>query len=289
MVISAVLILTLMPSDDVPSVSLPHIDKVVHFLMFGAISTVIMFDLGRLRGGISFVLLAACAATSSLAGGAIEFIQGAMNNGRGCEWGDFVADTVGALLMPVLFFPVLRRAVDEYSLRLKPVGWHDKIPDSVKTLYHDAFPADERRPWDSVLELIVDEPRFHVTLIRSGRSTVGFINWWSLGEAAYIEHFAIEPRFRSKGLGADALTRFCNAHRHSVTVLEAEPEGMNEMAGRRLHFYERCGFTPHDELPYIQPPYTPESEPVELVLLTRGPVKDLETLASEIRRRVYKA
>lgn len=288
-ILCIVLVLTLMPSSGVPSVNIPHIDKVAHFLMFGAMAVVFLFDASRYRGSISWSMLAVCAVAASALGGLIELIQGAMSNGRGCELADFVADAAGAFILPALSMPLLRRLCENPPLSLQCAQKASQIPQSVRELYHSAFPSDERRPWTVLVGLMKEEPDFHVSLIKRGRKTVGFLNWWSLDGVVYIEHFAIDPSLRSNGLGARSLELFFKEHNGVTVILEAEPDGSNDMAARRLRFYGRCGFDAHTDFHYVQPPYTAESSPVELVLMTRGSVTDLSAVADLIKKRVYGA
>ncbi len=101
-IVTLIAYLTLVPRPlpDVDIKLFPGVDKVVHAIMFGALSGAILLDWSRRRsfksltlmiGGIAFVV-------SSLAGGLIELLQGAMGLGRGCDQWDFAADCVGAFI-----------------------------------------------------------------------------------------------------------------------------------------------------------------------------------------------
>lgn len=288
-IFSVILLLTLMPSDGIPSVGIPHIDKVVHFLMFGAFSSVMLFDYSRFRGRLNKWQVITAALISTAAGGAIELLQMSMGMGRGAEWGDFIADALGAFFMPVCFLPLMRRLVLEYSLGFSDVRKGAGLPRKIIDLYIDSFPPDERRPVDSIKHLIDLRDRFHFTLIRSRNRVVGFITWWSLDGGVYVEHFATFPAMRSCGLGKLTMERFCELHKKSGVILEVELPASNTMADRRIGFYERCGFKTRPEVTYVQPPYAPGLHPVELLLMTFGPIKDASKLAGEIKRRVYGA
>lgn len=161
------------------------------------------------------------------------------------------------------------------------------IPAELRTLYFDSFPPEERRSWESIMELTDDRSSpFNLTVILRDGMTAGFITWWRLGGARYVEHFAIIPAMRGGGLGGEAIRNFVAADPMPV-ILEVEPSGSNDMADRRIAFYERCGFTGHRDFEYIQPPYSPGLPEVPLMLMTSGKGVDLGTTAGEIRRRVY--
>lgn len=281
--------LTLMPSDDVPGISVPHIDKVVHFLMFGALSTALLTDCSRYLGRLHKRLWVAAASISSIAGGVIELMQSTMDEGRMAEWADFYADTAGAFLLPLLFWKLTLYMTDEYNLSLHSVARPEGLPDQIRQLYLESFPPDERRPWDDIVAKITDEPRFHFCLLETQcRTVMGFISWWRLASGVYVEHFAVDSTRRGHGLGAMAIERFCNEHGTQVpVVLEVELPESGEMAKRRIGFYTRCGFAAHPDVEYLQPPYTPDLQPVPLMLMTFGPAGNVEQLSREIQSTVY--
>lgn len=83
----------------------PGSDKVVHAIMFGALTGAILLDRDRRHGwelsGWGFVVFAI--AIGTMAGIAIEFIQEAMHIGRSFDVADMAADFVGAFLTGVLW------------------------------------------------------------------------------------------------------------------------------------------------------------------------------------------
>lgn len=97
-----ILWLTLMPDplgDDAPSL-FPGADKLVHAIMFGFLTTMIMLDRQRRNRwkelGGKFII--ASALISSLFGILIEVLQLEMDMGRGFEVADMVADAGGSFL-----------------------------------------------------------------------------------------------------------------------------------------------------------------------------------------------
>ena len=99
MTLAAVLWLTLAPFPvgdmETPSFLGPHADKIVHFVMFGGLTGVIIFDCTRARfkRGAMFYI---CLLIGMLAFAALdEWAQGAMNMGRSADIKDFAADSTG--------------------------------------------------------------------------------------------------------------------------------------------------------------------------------------------------
>lgn len=156
--------------------------------------------------------------------------------------------------------------------------------EAVKSIYIESFPVEERRPWSSLLNA-VDDGRIVAYVIEKEGIPVGFITTWPIGEAVYIEHFATDASVRGCGVGKRALDALKKMVA-SPLVLEAEPEGSNAMASRRLGFYRRCGFEPHFDFDYVQPPYAPGLPSVPLVLMTFGEAS-VSSLAPLILKKVY--
>ena len=87
----------------------------------------------------------------------------------------------------------------------------------------------------------------------------------------YVEHFATNPELRGQGIGSDALNMLMELADKPV-VLEVEPEDSNPLASRRIGFYRRHGFMLHSDYKYIQPPYTPESQSIEMKLMSSATI-----------------
>ncbi|MDE5684947.1 MAG: VanZ family protein, partial [Paramuribaculum sp.] len=146
-ILCIICITTLMPPSGVPSVSIPNIDKVVHALFFGALSTVFIFDASLYLKRTDMNIYIACALASTIIGALIEIAQDAMGLGRSGDWYDLMADAAGAFAIPLLFKRIIARLTIDYSLKLSEVKKSSRIPAAVRKLYFDSFPPDEQRPW----------------------------------------------------------------------------------------------------------------------------------------------
>ncbi len=287
-IVATVLYLTLMPAGpDMGMDIFPHADKVVHFLMFGAVAVSLWWDISRRGLRIDMRGLCVSVVLSSLLGGAVELLQQIMDIGRSCDVWDWVADTAGALMLPIMMYPLLRRSVADYGFHTRVLRRGDKVPQSLRGLYVEAFPPEERRDWADVeRRLSASDGVMNMTVVYCRRRQVGFITWWRLDGMIYVEHFAVMASERGGGIGAKTMKRFVEEAGRPV-VLEVEPSGANDMASRRIAFYERCGFVAVRDYEYIQPPYGPGLPEVPLMLMTSDVAVDPAVAASLLHRHVY--
>lgn len=148
------------------------------------------------------------------------------------------------------------------------IRWNIDNPEEshfFETLYVDSFPSCERRELDVLRAMIPEKEHFSPYIIFEGKKMVGIITAWDLGTFIYIEHFAIDPLLRGGGIGYKAMTQFCGKVGKPVVLEVEKPE--TDIARRRIGFYNRLNFHLHTH-PYIQPPYGPDKEPLELFLMT---------------------
>jgi GNAT superfamily N-acetyltransferase len=153
----------------------------------------------------------------------------------------------------------------------------------VQSLYESAFPPDERRDFGALLDIAATKPAFHAEIYKKETALLGFIFYWMFRDFVYVEHFAIAESLRGQGYGRRFLSELCRKTALPA-VLEVEvPE--NELHKRRIRFYETLGFKLSD-MPYLQPAYSPDKNPVPMLLMYRGDVC-LEKAVEEIGKEVY--
>jgi len=152
---------------------------------------------------------------------------------------------------------------------------------------YNTFPRDERRELHALEAKIVAEERFRVDLCMSTDGEfMGFVSWWNFGTFVYIEHLAVEPTERGKGIGHAILQHVLDEAGLPV-VLEIEPTVTPE-AVRRLAFYRSAGMVDHPEVPYMQPPYDSTCQSIPMLLVTTKDFPDsliptaVETLATVV-------
>ncbi len=114
LVVTLILYLTLAPQplgDDAPQL-FEGVDKVVHAIMFGAMSFTIALDRLMGQGRVTSRALVTIAAVTVATGVAIEFLQGAMDAGRSGDAADAIADTAGALA-GIWLFTLVRKGLEK--------------------------------------------------------------------------------------------------------------------------------------------------------------------------------
>lgn len=105
--VMAILWLTLAPKplgDEAPML-FEGADKVVHAIMFGGLTAMILLDWQRKNRWqrITWMFALIVAAVSSIFGIIIEFAQLGMHMGRGFEQADILADTIGAFAFALIW------------------------------------------------------------------------------------------------------------------------------------------------------------------------------------------
>jgi len=115
-----------------------------------------------------------------------------------------------------------------------------------------SFPEEERRELAQYREIVSHVKTFVAHIILDENQPSGLINIWNFDDFIFIEHFAIAPEMRNKGIGQQVL-KIITKNQCLPIVLEVELPS-DEISQRRIRFYEREGFRllEHD---YKQPPY----------------------------------
>lgn len=108
-----ILVAVLMPADDVPSVSIPHIDKLVHAGMFAFLTLCFygehFFEKRKMPPLLlSWILLEIFAITTEV----LQYLA----EGRSCDIKDFLADTIGIIIVIVIMRYFLGRKGESSSL-----------------------------------------------------------------------------------------------------------------------------------------------------------------------------
>lgn len=159
----------------------------------------------------------------------------------------------------------------------------EDYPEFLK-LYNSSFPENERRLYKDAGHLAnfikMKGGKFHAFAIKDGDLFLGFLSYWVFEGYVYIEHFAVQPEHRGRNIGSKLLQHLVREVSPNI-LLETELP-VDDITRRRVKFYERNGFRPREEIKYIQPPYSSDQKPVELLLMTHGDVdlKDTKTLDS---------
>ncbi|MGV8915210.1 MAG: N-acetyltransferase [Kaistella sp.] len=149
--------------------------------------------------------------------------------------------------------------------------------------YCETFPEDERRGEKQFRSLFTN-PKVKVWSVLKDLQNIGYLISWELTNFIFIEHFEIFSEFRSLKYGSVIIQDLFKNYSH--IVLESEPETLDDIAKRRIGFYERNGFQIIDKN-YEQPAYEPGKNKLDLWLLANWQPENLQHVKEEIYDVVY--
>lgn len=174
---------------------------------------------------------------------------------------------------------------------------------ALERIYTQSFPAEERRPWSDFMffetekDIKTEEPQTHPRLMavcisedRRNWLPIGMFSYWEIGKIMYVEHFAVDPDYRGRGIGDSIFQamRVYAGERGLTTVLEVEPaDDRKPETLRRIEFYRRHGLEVVDT-DYVQPPYGTDLPPVEMWLMASGTDIPPETITRLLYTNVYR-
>lgn len=158
-------------------------------------------------------------------------------------------------------------------------------------LYNESFPENERRLYKSAEHVAnfikMKGGKFNGFVYDDGSDDfIGFLTYWKFEGYVYVEHFAVTPEQRGKNIGRKMLQHLFEIAGDKV-LIEVEKPDTDELAARRVAFYERNGFKLREDINYVQPPYSAEQSGLEMMLMTHGDVKlkdtrDLREMLTEV-------
>ncbi|MGM9601481.1 MAG: GNAT family N-acetyltransferase [Faecousia sp.] len=128
-------------------------------------------------------------------------------------------------------------------------------------LYLGAFPREERRDKEKML---VKSPAFRPGVVTENGEFCGILFYWEGEDFLFLEHFAMAPYLRNKGLGAKALEKLKEQGKKIVLEIELPA---SDLTRRRKGFYERNGFL-ENPWHHVQAKYRLEDEDLPLMLLS---------------------
>jgi len=170
------------------------------------------------------------------------------------------------------------------QITIKPIVPNDQLWQPFIGLYCSAFPENERRDINRLAEMTSTSKMMHVNAIMQNQLFVGLLVYWSFDSFNYLEHFAILPTHRGKGLGTAAIKELTTEKQ--FWLLEVEPDE-TELTHRRIQFYNRNGFQVLDRT-YIQPAYNgnPNNQ-VPLWIMGNKQAHDVSKEIETIKSNVY--
>ena len=135
--------------------------------------------------------------------------------------------------------------------------------DAVYAIMERSFPLEEYRTYEAQKALL-EKPSYGIYVAKEADCILGFAAVWELEGWRFVEHLAVDPQHRNRGIGAGLLAFLAKGR----CCLEVElPE--TDISRRRIGFYQRNGFFLND-YPYLQPSLGEGRSPVPLSVMTSG-------------------
>ena len=110
------------------------------------------------------------------------------------------------------------------------------------SVYHEAFPAEERMEDALLLSLAEEGSLLHLIIEEEGRP-LGFFTL-SVGPCAYLYYFAVEKSERNRGIGGGALSLLFDRFAPLPVAVDLErlcDEAPNAQERRRRRAFYACG------------------------------------------------
>lgn len=160
--------------------------------------------------------------------------------------------------------------------------------DRIYEILEASFPLDEYRTYEAQKELFGQkEYRIYGLVDEIGGELQAILSVWELDDLVFIEHFAVSPRYRNQGMGEKILQEILERF-SGLICLEVEL-AENELAKRRIGFYQRNGFFFND-YPYMQPPICKGRKAIPLRIMSRGGTvseKEFGRIRDQLYEKVY--
>ena len=149
-------------------------------------------------------------------------------------------------------------------------------------IYKEAFPPEQRRSEAQQLEIMKCKEyklKFHIVM----DELQAFLAFWQFENFVFLEHFAVDKKWRGKGIGRIILEELCMNHEQPIFLEVERPE--NEHKIKRIRFYEQLGFVLND-FAYEQPAYTEEGSSIDLAIMSLSQKISKESFA-KYKRKIY--
>ncbi|SNZ15771.1 Ribosomal protein S18 acetylase RimI [Terribacillus aidingensis] len=154
----------------------------------------------------------------------------------------------------------------------------------VYNLMQRSFPKVEYRNFEVQLALLEREDYHIYTYVKNG-SLTAFYARYMLPGLTFIEHIAVEERYRGQGLGSQIMRDVIAGTKQRI-VLEVEPPADSTDAARRVRFYEKLGFHLND-FSYEQPALRQGGAAVPLQLMSYPQALD-EKNFGQVKQNILK-
>ena len=151
-----------------------------------------------------------------------------------------------------------------------------------------SFPEEERRSREGFLRLCRECPYYKIYTLFEGDALIAFLTVWEFDSFTFGDHFAVLPEKRGAGLGSKLLSEIKQSSKLPFIIEVELPE--NEIAKRRIGFYERNGFNLCD-FDYLLPPMQQGCSALPMKIMSFPSSlssQEFEPIKAQIYKTVYK-
>lgn len=130
-------------------------------------------------------------------------------------------------------------------MKLNP-NYEDNL-NKIENLYLTAFPKNERKPFDLIIEKCNNSSMEIITIQNDNNDFLGFAITIIHNDMVLLDYFAVAPESRGKNIGSTALKLLFERYKNKRFVLEIENTEIEcdnlEERKRRKAFYIRNGMS----------------------------------------------
>lgn len=158
--------------------------------------------------------------------------------------------------------------------------------EPLKALYTEAFPPEERREIPQLEKMLATAESMYFNAVECDGVLAGLFVYWNFKDFYYLEHLAVFQEMRNHKIGQQILD-WVAEHLPGIRLLEVEP-AVEEMAIRRVHYYERNGYMVLEK-DYLQPPYDGKRAPFPLWIMgNQTEIPELYNYVETIKQKAYR-
>jgi len=145
-------------------------------------------------------------------------------------------------------------------------GTEDKFYNEFQRIYSISFPLYEQRNNNQQVKAF-NSIQYKLLCMVENDILLSFISYWDFDQYVYIEHLAVNEKYRGQNVGVKTLLKFKDLVKKTI-VLEIDPM-IDEISTKRFYFYQKIGFK-LNEYRHTHPPYNLINKPHDLLILNTG-------------------
>ena len=170
-------------------------------------------------------------------------------------------------------------------------------------LYMNSFPAVERRPIEKLNEMVKNDEKYHLYIVKENNSIIGFALVCELPDekVSLLDYMVINDSFQRKGIGSKLL-QYCIDSMQSKNflglLLEIQLENVNDLDEQkirkdRIHFYKKFGAKTFENVEYYIPPQSGNiAEKLHLMIIPFNEIgdfskKSVEDIVRKMHLEIY--